>query len=172
MTHAPAPLFREVQSFRNPRARILTAIPPAAMLLLAIWQVGLGHTWGKMPMSNPAVIGWTVFLWIIYLRLITVKLVTEVRQGEVRVAMRGLSRSHRIALDGVRSTTVIKFDPVRDWGGYGIRSTKRGRAYIASGTEGVQLNLADAGVVVIGSERPGELERAIGERIGRGARTA
>ena len=63
------------------RLRILTAIPPVVMTLLAIWQVGLGHRWGKQPMSNAGVIGWAIFLWLVYLRLITVKLVTDLRHG-------------------------------------------------------------------------------------------
>ena len=61
------PLFYEEQPFRQLRLRILTAIPPVVMTLLAIWQVGLGHRWGKQPMSNGSVIGWAVFLWLIYL---------------------------------------------------------------------------------------------------------
>ena len=52
------------------------------MLGLLIWQVILGHPWGKQPMSNANVIGWTMFLWLIYFRLITVRLVTEVRDRE------------------------------------------------------------------------------------------
>jgi hypothetical protein len=137
-------LFREAQSFRQLRVLTLTAIPPIGMLLLAIWQVGLGHPWGKNPMSNTSIIGWTVFLWIIYGRLVTVKLVTEVAPGQVRIALRGLWQSSRIYLTPVRLVDEVTFDPIRDWGGFGIRSNKNGRAFIAGGNRGVQLTFADA----------------------------
>jgi len=155
------PLFYEEQSFRQLRLRFLTAIPPVVMTLLAIWQVGLGHRWANQPMSNAGVIGWSIFLWIVYLRLITVKLVTELRPGELRVRMRGLWRSHRIPLSGVKSVHAITFDPARDWGGYGIRSMRRGTAYIAGGDHGVELEMKNGGVVLIGSRRSSELALAI-----------
>jgi hypothetical protein len=155
------PLFHEEQSLRQPRLLILTAIPPVAMLLLAIWQVGLGHPWGKQPMSNASVVGWTIFLWLIYFRLITVKLITDVLPGELSVALRGLWRSDRISLAAVESVHAVTYDPVRDWGGYGVRSTSRGKAYIAGGNQAVELELKKGGVVLVGSQRPDELVRAL-----------
>jgi hypothetical protein len=154
-------VFHEEQRFRQLRLRLLPAILPVAMLLLAIWQVGLGHVWGKSPMSNGSIIGWTIFLWLIYFRLMTVKLVTEVRPGEVRITMRGLWRRSRICLSTVRSVDIVTYDPAADWGGYGIRSNHAGRAYIAGGNDGVRLTLADGSVVLIGSERAPKLAAAI-----------
>jgi hypothetical protein len=159
------PLFYEEQPFRQLRLRILTAIPPVVMTLLAIWQVGLGHRWGKQPMSNGSVIGWAVFLWLIYIRLITVTLVTELRPGELRIRMRGLWRSYRIPLNKVKSADAVTVDAVRDWGGYGIRSTSRGTAYLAGGGQGVELEMTSGGVIVIGSLRSGELASAIGKQM-------
>ncbi len=167
MSGASEPLFHEEQSLRRGRLVFLTAIPPLILSLLAIWQVGLGHPWGKQPMSNASIIGWTIFLWLIYLRLITVKLVTDVRPGEISVRMRGLWRSYSIALPAVKSARPVSFDPASDWGGYGARSSSRGRAFLAEGTRGVELELAKGGVVVVGSQRPDELARSIAEQLAR-----
>jgi hypothetical protein len=162
----PAPLFYEEQPFRQSRLRILTAIPPVVLTALAIWQVGFGHRWGKQPMSNAGIIGWSVFLWIVYLRLISIKLVTEVRAGEVRVKMRGLWRSYRIPLSKVKLAQAVTFDAVRDWGGYGIRSMRQGTAYIAGGgNQGVELQMVSGTVVLIGSRRAGELAATISEEM-------
>jgi hypothetical protein len=161
MSASAQPVFHEEQSFRLMRQRILVAIPPVSMLLLLIWQVLLGHPWGKQPMSNAGVIGWTIFLWLVYFRLVTVRLVTDVRANELSVAMRGLWRERRIPLDQIKSAKSVTYDPVRDYGGFGVRTTARGKAYIASGHRGVRLELAKGGVILIGSERPEELELAI-----------
>ncbi len=163
----PEPLFHEEQSLRQLRLLILTAIPPLVILLLAIWQVGLGHPWGKHPMTNTSMIGWTIFLWLIYLRLITVKLVTDVRPGEISLAMRGLWRSYGVSLAAVKSARSVTFDPGRDWGGYGVRSSSRGRAFIAGGTTGVELELSKGGIVLVSSQRPDELARSITEQLSR-----
>jgi hypothetical protein len=158
-------LFRERQSFRQRRVRILLAIPPAAMLLLLVWQVILGHPWGTTPMSNAKIIGWTVFLWLVYLRLVTVGLVTQVGSGELTVGMRGLWRESHIPLNQIKSAKVVTFDAARDYGGYGIRTTRRGKAYIAGGNRGVRLELVKGGAALIGSARPEELLAAIHRHV-------
>ena len=154
-------IFHEEQRFRLKRQRVLLAIPPVSMTLLVIWQVILDHPWGKQPMSNNSVIGWAIFLWLVYLRLVTVRLVTEVRTGELAVAMRGLWRARRIPVGEIKSAKTVSYDPARDYGGYGIRTTRRGKAYIAGGNRGVRLELSKGGTVLIGSERPEELVSAI-----------
>lgn len=158
------PLFHEEQRFRQARMRILTAIPPVMMLLLAIWQVGLGHKWGKSPMSDTNVIGWTIFLILFYVFLNRSKLVTEVLPGELTFKL--LGRRYTIPLKGVQSVSIVNFDPVRDWGGYGRRQNSRGRAYIAGGNRGVELAFNIGGVVVVGTEHPDELAKVLCEQSG------
>jgi len=131
------------------------------MLGLLIWQVIMGHQWGKQPMSNANVIGWTVFLWLIYFRLITVRLVTDVRQGDLVIALRGLWRSRRVPLDRIQSVETITHDIARDHGGYGIRTTREGKAYVAGGSRGVRVTLVSGEKLVVGSQRPDELAMAL-----------
>ncbi len=153
-------MFREVQRFPLRRIALALASPPCFLLGLLIWQVILGHTWGKHPMSNGDVIGWTVFLWLIYFRLITVRLVTEVRKGALIVRLGGLWRLRRITLDRIKKVETIAHDIARDYGGYGIRSTREGKAYVAGGGRGVRVTLAGEKLVV-GSQRPDELAAAL-----------
>ena len=156
-----APVFREVQRFPLRRIALALACPPCFMLGLLIWQVILGHPWGKHPMANADVVGWTVFVWLLYLRLITVRLLTEVRQGKLLIALRGLWRLRRVPLDQIQAVETITHDIARDYGGFGIRSTRSGKAYVASGGRGVRITLASGEKLVVGSERPEELAAAI-----------
>jgi hypothetical protein len=165
MSSSAQPLFREQQSFRQRRVSIFLAIPPAAMLLLLVWQVILGHAWGTKPMSNARVIGWTVFLWLVYFRLVTVRLVTLVGPDELSVGMRGLWRERHIPLKEIKTAKVVTYDAARDYGGYGIRTTRRGKAYIAGGDRGVRLELVKGGAVLVGSGRPEELLAAINRHV-------
>ena len=150
-------LFYEVQRFPLRRIAATLAIPPCGMLALLVWQVLLRHPWGKQPMSDASVIGWTVFLWVIYVRLITVRLVTEVRDADIVVSLRGLWPARHIPLGSIQSVETITFDPERDFGGYGIRSTRQGKAYVAGGHRGVRLKLVNRTALVLGSQRPEDL---------------
>jgi hypothetical protein len=156
-----APLFREEQPLGQLRLRLLLAVPPLFFLFLIVWQVWLGHPWGKRPMSNGGVIFLFVLLSLLYARLVTVKLTTEVFAGEIRVTLRGAFWRRRIPGASIRSAKVVSYDALRDYGGYGIRSGRLGRAYIAGGTQGVLLMLSGPEQVLIGSGRPLKLFGAI-----------
>jgi hypothetical protein len=164
----PVQLFFEKQRFPLRRIGVALAIPPCGMLGLLVWQVVLGHSWGKHPMSNGNVIGWTIFLWVVYLRLITVRLVTEVNKAELVISLRGFWRPRHIPLDAIRSTEAIAYDPLRDYGGYGIRTGRFGKAYIAAGTRGVRLKLASGATVIVASDRPDELAAILSKSANRG----
>ncbi|HUA18902.1 MAG TPA: hypothetical protein VMB25_09165 [Bryobacteraceae bacterium] len=153
--------FRELQSLPRRRTAIVLALPPCGMLGILVWQVLLGHPWGKDPMSNSSVIGWTVFLWILYLRLLTVRLSTQVRDGKLAVGLRGLLLRRRVPLSDIASVETVNFDPRRDYGGYGIRSIRDGKAYVAAGNRGVRIKLRAGPVLVVGSKRPDELAAAL-----------
>ena len=157
MSQKVARLYYEKQRFPLRRVAVVLAAPPCVMLGLLIWQVALGHPVWKQPMSNGNVIGWTIFLWLIYFRLLTVRLVTEVRDGELVIALRGLWRARRVPLDDIQSVETVTFDPQRDYGGYGIRSSRQGTAYIADGNQGVRLKLVKGAALVVGSQRSSEL---------------
>jgi hypothetical protein len=153
-----------LERFPLRRTALLLAIPSAGMTILLLWQVVLGHPWGQHPMSNGSVIGWTIFLWLVYLRLLTVRLVTDVSDGALVVAMRGLWRAHRIPLENISSAEVINYDAIRDFGGYGIRTTRQGKAYIPAGNQGVRLSLSNGSKLVIGSRRAKALVGVLIER--------
>lgn len=161
-------LFYEAQRFPLRRAAVALAIPPCGMLGLLIWQVVLGHPWGRQPMSNASIIGWTIFLWIVYFRLITVRLVTEVCEEELMVVLRGLWRARHIPLSEIQAVDRVTFDPLHGYGGYGIRSNREGKAYLAGGRQGVRLTLASGLSVVLGTGRPEELQKVLSERIAHG----
>lgn len=157
------PVFHEVQALRQWHARLVLAMPPAAMLFIAVRQLVFHRPWGSPPMSDGGVIFLTVLLVAVYLRLITVRLVTDIRSGELFVGLQGLWRKRRLPLADIRSAIEVQYDPAAEYGGYGIRSSAKGLAYIASGNRGVQLELNDGRKLLIGSQRPGELAQSIME---------
>ena len=141
--------------------RVTLALPPVFVTALAVWQVGFGHRMGRYPISNGGLTFLSALLWAVYLRLVTVRLSTELGEREIRVRMKGFRRRRSIPLEGVRAVKTVTFDPVKDFGGYGIRATKSGMAMVARGNRGVRLEMKDGTMVVIGSQRAEALAAAI-----------
>ena len=157
--------FHESQKFPLRRAAVVLLVPPSAMTLLLLWQVILGHHWKGQSLSNGDTIFWTVFLWLVYLRLITVRLITQIKAGQLEVKLRGLFRRRRIPLADIRNVRIVTFDPVRDYGGYGIRSIPGGKAWLADSTSGVSLELAGGQSLIVGTGQPTQLAAALSGNV-------
>ena len=153
-------LFHEAQSLRQWHGRLLLALPPTAMLFIAVRQMAFHRPWGNPPMSNGNVIFLSVLLVAVYIRLITVRLVTDVKPAEVAVGLRGLWRIKHVPIRSIRNAKAVQY-AISEYGGYGIRSGPRGPAYIAQGNRGVELELTDGGKMLIGSQRAEELAARI-----------
>jgi len=99
------------------------------------------------------------------------RLVVDVDREAITVAFHLLWPKRRIAIASVRRAEATKYRPLIDYGGYGVRLGFKGWAYNVSGDEGVLVETADGARVMIGSQRPKELESAIArakrEREGR-----
>ncbi len=68
----------------------------------------------------------------------------------------------------IRRCAAVTYRPIVEYGGWGIRwGGPRKWAYNVRGDRGVLLELADGGTLLVGSQRPGELARAIGLRLQR-----
>lgn len=157
--------FYESQKFPLRRAAIALLVPPSIMTILLLWQVVLGHHWKGQSLSNGDTIFWTIFLWLVYLRLTTVRLITKINARQLDVKLRGLFRRRRIPLADIRNVKTITLDPVRDYGGYGIRSAPHGKAWLADSTSAVSLELADGQSLIIGTAKPTQFAAALSNNV-------
>ena len=154
-------LFREVQGFERPFMKVALALPPLALLIVTCRQVIWHRPWGNPPTSNAGLIFLTGLLLSVYFRLITVRLVTELRASELTMGLNGLWRRRRVGLAEICSVKAVDYDAAKEFGGYGIRSSSRGQAYIAHGNHAVQLGLANGSAILLGSQQAPELVNQI-----------
>lgn len=91
------------------------------------------------------------------------KLQTQVTTDAIRVGFFS-QRLLRIGYSRIRACTACTYHPVRDFGGWGNRRSRRGRALTVHGNRGVQLELTDGCRLLIGSQRADELASVIEER--------
>lgn len=174
MTQArnPVKTFHEEQQFSQPWLWILLLILTACITAVFAHgfytQLYLGQPWGDRPMSNTAllitgtlsIVFTAAFSWLFY----QLKLVTEVDHEGVHIRFFPLTRKH-IRFEDIRSCEARTYRPIREYGGWGIRFSRKGKAYNVSGNRGVQLEFVQGMPLLIGSQQADELARAIHEHL-------
>jgi hypothetical protein len=159
-TTAPV-AFREEQRFRQLWIWILILGVAALQWWGWIQQILLGRPFGDNPGPDWMVwVFWALFgiglpLFFVYLRL-----VVEVDDQGVWLRYVPLTR-RVIRFDEIERCEATDYQPLRQYGGWGVRGLGSNRAYNVSGSQGVRLHLRSGDVVVIGSQRSQELALAI-----------
>jgi len=156
-------LFWERQHFRQIWLWVVVLGVAAIFWSGFVAQVLLGNSFGSKPASD-------IELLILFLLMglglpfffYRMSLTTVVRPGELQVRFWPFHlRPVRIPLHSLRSYERITYQPIRDYGGWGIRWSTKGKAYNMSGSEGVLLHFYDKKPLLIGSQKAGELFEAI-----------
>jgi hypothetical protein len=159
-------IFEEEQHF-NPYLTIL--LPVAILMLVVAAQIVTIASASRAVDGHPRPdAAWAIALILtLVLPLVVlsgwfVRLVTEVRTGGVFVRIWPFPFKH-IRLDGTTSIRSVTYRPLRDYGGWGYR-IKLGtgkRALNARGDRGVLIEYAGGRSMLIGSQTPDRLLRAI-----------
>ena len=167
MTDHTEAYFREEQRFPK---WILLLVFLAAGSSIGAFAVGFyvqfvrGDPWGSNPMSDGALATTGAVFMVFGFGLIwlfaSLKLITEVHADAILLRFAPM-RAKRIDLEQIATAEVRSFRPIREYGGWGVRYSKGIKAYLATGTKGVYLTMMDGRDVLIGSQRPEELESAL-----------
>jgi len=153
--------FREVQPMhRNVLIRYLVPIE-AAIVSAIVLPLGLGTS---------ARVDVMLAIWFVAAILLPLaiafglQMTTVVTDRRVLASFRPLS-AKRIDLGDIESAEAIKYSPIADAGGWGVKFSRTfGTVLNVSGEHGVLLCYAKNGKprkMLLGSERPGELADAI-----------
>jgi len=98
---------------------------------------------------------YAVLIWFFY----SLKLITEVREDGLYVRFFPLHlKYHKIEY---KKATAVTYRPIMDYGGWGIKWGRKGKAYNVSGKRGVMLELKNGKNLLIGSQRADELAEAL-----------
>jgi hypothetical protein len=89
----------------------------------------------------------------------------DVTDEGVTIAFRYVWPARRIEFSEIVGLEVRRYNPLLEYGGWGVRLGPKGWGYMTSSSEGVQLRLRKGLPVLIGSAHPRELEAAIREGV-------
>ncbi len=154
-------LYQEVQRFRQ-----WLFVVPLAIATVVIWWAFFKQVVLNDPSGEQALPGWLAwalaFVFGLGLPALgwSMRLITEVRPGLLWVRLSPF-RGMRIPTKEINSAFAREYSPIREYGGWGVRVSRSGRAYNAYGNNGVQLVLSDGSRILVGSQRSAELVAAL-----------
>jgi hypothetical protein len=161
-------LFREAQGFTQRWLWIAMWITELAVLaafglIVFMHAAGMtGQRFGVTPIIHIAIA--SVVLAAVMVLLYKTCLLTEVRDTGLFVRFFPFHFSfHAIPLQDVKGFRAVTYRPIKEYGGWGIRYGISGKAYTVAGNRGVRLEFHSGKSLLIGSQRPEELEAALRE---------
>jgi len=161
--------YREVQHFRQPWLWLLIAGIFGVTMWSFVQQIVLGSPFGQNPASDTVVMIIAVAFGLAFPVLFCVaNLTAEVRSDGLYYRFFPFHlRFRKITAESLVSYEVRTYRPIRDYGGWGIRYGRDGKAYNVSGNRGVMLELSDGQRLLIGSQKPEDLANAISLAFGK-----
>ena len=170
----PAAEFHEEQQFRQPWiwfALVIATVCISVMFIDGLYtQLVLHRPWGDRPVSDTGLIISAAVSFLITagiaLLFYKLKLITIVDANGISIRFFPLTSKH-ISFENIASCEARTYRPIREFGGWGIRFSRKGMAYNVSGNQGVQLELKQGKPVLIGSQLPQQLADAINRHVSR-----
>jgi len=174
MVYTQRPLFREensgllcfteVQRYRQTWIWVLLGAILGTLIFLGILQILQRQASATPWLPTPALlfIGgiWGGLVLLAY----KARLFVEINEQGVKFQLFPFQWTVRnIAWEDIDEMYVRKYDGLAEYGGRGMRYGPVGKAYTVSGRYGLQLQLIDDQQILIGTQRPAELEELISQ---------
>ena len=152
-------LFSEKQKFTQPWLRLLLI---GSVLLAVIAIIAI-----VMTAKNTSSLIWlaTVLPIILPVWLVTsAYLITEVKQSGIYVRLFPF-RGRHIVFEDIKEAYMRTYQPILEYGGWGLRYGRSGKAFNVQGNQGVQLVLHKGEKILIGSQKAKTLEEVLSKFI-------
>lgn len=156
MNNAGFRSFHESQRFIDKRLSF-------TLFLIALVFVTVAFLRGIL--HGPEIIGPAIMVFVVYL-FYRLELIVEIKNTELLIHFSPLVK-RRIPLSEIQKCEAREYRPIREFGGWGIRRSWRGKgkAYNVKGKKGVQLELKNGESLLIGSQKAEALAEAIRHRL-------
>ena len=101
--------------------------------------------------------GTMLFSLLVVGSLMFIKLQTKINADHVEINFFPFTWSPKIITwSEIEKIEVIKYRPIKEYGGWGLKANKHGRAYSTSGSYGIKIHIKNAKHILIGTLKPEE----------------
>lgn len=169
--------FKEVQSLRNGPIMWVIYVVFIVDIVISAWglyqQVGLGKPFGNHPTSDAHLVLYFCLSFIVMVVAIILvmrtSLVTVIDGQGIRFRFNFIMKEKFISKEEISRYEVRKYKPILEYGGWGYRRRQRrlsvrrraGVAYNVKGNMGLQLYLSNGAKILIGTQKPAGMKRAM-----------
>jgi hypothetical protein len=155
-------VFSETQRFNQGWLWLIFLGLNAVFMFLLFQQLKGDEGLGAQLMKNVALLVAMGFVFLLSILFFNFRLETRIQTDGLYVRFFPFHRSFRhYSWDKIDKNYIRKYSPVREYGGWGIRTGQKGEAFNISGNQGLQLEFKDHGRLLIGTNRPEELSAAL-----------
>jgi hypothetical protein len=151
-------LFAEKQKFTQWWIWLILLVPTALTGYGVVRQVILGQPFGDKPASNLELIAVFGFTLLLTLSFLSLRLETVIKQDGIYVKFFPFHGSFRhYPWEQINQSFVRQYNPILEYGGWGLRGFGKNRAFNVSGNQGLQLELEGNKRILIGTQKPEEI---------------
>lgn len=112
--------------------------------------------------SQHQVIYATIGVLFITFLIFIIRLTTIVKSDGIYIQFLPFVPKYKhFAWDTISKSYVKTYSPIKDFGGWGVRWGKGGKAYNIAGNEGLQLEFTNGKKLLIGTQQPEALKKAL-----------
>ena len=155
-------MFTETQSFRR---WIFVLVPIHVLFLVGIYQqVLMNKPFGDNPMPDAGLFIAEGGMLLLTLFFYSLKLETILDGKGISVRFLPIYRSYRIyQWSDISKAYVREYSPIMEYGGWGFRSSLKGngKAWNVSWSTGLQIEMKDGTMFLIGTQKPEELSAVL-----------
>lgn len=153
-------LFSEKQRFKQWWLYLLLGGTNAYFIFAAFKQIIIGNPFINNPISNSRLLYALGTSLLITVLALSIKLETKIKQDGVYVRFFPLPFK-RYPWDKILKSYIRKYSPLSEYGGWGYRYGSGGKAFNISGNRGLQLEFTDKKKLLIGTQKPEEMEKIL-----------
>ncbi|HTN18718.1 MAG TPA: hypothetical protein VL092_13595 [Chitinophagaceae bacterium] len=159
-------LFSEKQRFRQAWLWILLSGVTAFSIFGMVRQLYLGQPFGQKPLPDSGLIFSVLFLLLLNYLFFSFRLETYIRTDGIYVRFFPFHIKFRqYTWDQLAQVYVRQYQPISEYGGWGLRGIGRNRALNVSGNKGIQLETLKGAKLLIGTNKPEEVSELL-KRLG------
>lgn len=156
------PLWGETQGFRQTWIWILTLIPVGLILMILFAQIFLGKQIGNKPSGNAELALVLLLTLLPTLLIFFSRLETYICETGIGVRFTPFHHKYRFyPWADIEKCYVRVYNPIGEYGGWGLRGFGANRALNVSGNNGLQLELRNGQKLLIGTVLPDEITAVV-----------
>lgn len=163
-------LYKEEQRFGN--GWIKAGLILAGLSMFGFFGFGfyqqliLDKPFGDNPMSNTGLVVTFILVFLLYCFVFYLlqfaRLITQIDSNGINYRFVPFHfKFYQIKKEEIDSFKLVTYRPIRDYGGWGIRYGKNGKAYNVTGNQGLIIQLHKGKTILLGTQRPEALNRAM-----------